>query len=330
MDDTTHDALTETGLIAYRASGLGVYGAVVRYAGMPLERIALIVNSSQVSGANPLAQANKIVFKDGALAPFKLVGRASMIAWFLQYSVMGCVFQLCDNALSTVLGTKTVPYGDELMQTYVPSTEPISPVDAAKQLTKLTLAPVLSGAIESGVSNRAEVQRFFGADKLTAIEARLGWGPFARTCGPAFVANSARNTIMVATSFVVTPLLYHRYYPQEQKNNSSLFWFGLGVNIFFGNVFGLTQQALWGRALDYAAVGGGRPIDYSAVVRDGLKNEGAAAFFTPTKWASRVLMNAPVQGTLPWFYNNVLPVGEPTFLSCFNIVRSMLPASLRK
>ena len=46
---------------------------------------------------------------------------------------------------------------------------------------------------------------------------------------------------------------------------------------------------------------------YSEVVREGLKSEGIAAFYTPAKWFTRVLMNAPVQGTLPWFYNQVLP-----------------------
>ena len=105
--------------------------------------------------------------------------------------------------------------------------------------------------------------------------------------------------------------------------------FGLGVNIFFGNVVAITQQALWGRALDYAAVGGGRPVDYGAVLRSGFHKEGAAAFFTPSKhgsanrslphhphllpvqwpelsapivvrrWFARVLMNAPIQGTVP-------------------------------
>jgi len=25
-------------------------------------------------------------------------------------------------------------------------------------------------------------------------------------------------------------------------------------------------------------------------------------------------MNAPIQGTLPWFYNDVLPLGEPAAL----------------
>ena len=90
----------------------------------------------------------------------------------------------------------------------------------------------------------------------------------------------------------------------------ALFWFGLGVNIFVGNSVAITQQALWGRALDYGAVNGGRPIVYSEVVREGLRTEGAAAFYTPAKWFTRVLMNAPVQGTLPWFYNNILPMFE--------------------
>jgi hypothetical protein len=63
-----------------------------------------------------------------------------------------------------------------------------------------------------------------------------------------------------------------------------------------------------GQSLDYAAVDGGRPINYAAVVRGGLQRDGVAAFFTPAKWFSRVLMNAPAQGILP-----VSPVpSEPT------------------
>merc|ERR1712087_291846 len=110
---------------------------------------------------------------------------------------------------------------------------------------------------------------------------------------------------MSATSFVVTPTLYRQYYPQEQKNNVSLFWFGLGLNIFSGNVVAITQQALWGRALDYAITrkaGTGtihvRNINYREVIREGILKEGMSAFFTVPKWASRVLMNSPVQGTL--------------------------------
>ena len=58
-----------------------------------------------------------------------------------------------------------------------------------------------------------------------------------------------------------------------------------------------------------------RNIQYSVVIRDALKKEGFSAFFTVPKWATRVLMNAPVQGTLPWFYNEVLPFGESSVLS---------------
>jgi hypothetical protein len=31
-------------------------------------------------------------------------------------------------------------------------------------------------------------------------------------------------------------------------------------------------------------------------------------------------MNAPAQGTLPWFYNEVLPFGEPAFMKLFKII----------
>ena len=91
--------------------------------------------------------------------------------------------------------------------------------------------------------------------------------------------------------------------------------FGLSVNIFFGNVIAITQQSLWGRALDAAAQDGGRNINYRHVISQSLKTEGLAAFFTPPKWATRVLMNAPIQGTVPWFYNEVLPLGESAALS---------------
>ena len=71
--------------------------------------------------------------------------------------------------------------------------------------------------------------------------------------------------------------------PQERKSQQSLFWFGLGINIFVGNTVAITQQALWGRALDYMAVGGGRPIRYGEVVRQGFATEGFAAFYTPVR-----------------------------------------------
>ena len=87
----------------------------------------------------------------------------------------------------------------------------------------------------------------------------------------------------------------------------------------------ITQQALWGRALDDCAVGGGRQISYQRVVGEGLSKEGMAAFFTPSKWFSRVLMNAPAQGTIPWFYNQVLPVGERPFLRLVQAIRGNDP-----
>jgi hypothetical protein len=120
---------------------------------------------------------------------------------------------------------------------------------------------------------------------------------------------------MSSTSFVFTPTLFKLYYPQEAKTQQSLLWFGLGVNIFAGNVVAITQQSLWGRALDYGALDGGQKINYRTVVTEGLAKDGKAAFFTPAKWFSRVLMNAPAHGTIPWFYNQLLPMGEPRVMS---------------
>lgn len=55
-------------------------------------------------------------------------------------------------------------------------------------------------------------------------------------------------------------------------------------------------------------------MNYTATIREGISKEGVAAFFTVPKWFSRVLMNAPAQGTLPWFYNEILPLGEEPVL----------------
>jgi len=145
---------------------------------------------------------------------------------------------------------------------------------------------------------------------------------------------------MCNTSFIITPITYKLYYPHEKKSQGSLFWFGMGMN-FIGNAVAITQQALWGRALDYAAYTDttaaasttarssaqhqqqqlvARNISYSQVIKSSLQRDGIAAFFTVPKWASRILMNAPVQGSLPWFYNNVLPLGEDSVLG---VVRSL-------
>ena len=315
-------------LVIYRSVGLGGYGAALRFAGMPLERIALISNSTQIKkdAGHPLRQAVRLAFQDGAFAPYRVVGRASIVAWFLQYSVMGFVFQSLDVLLSKTFGTERVPYGSQIMQKPPKEgdTGYIAGSERVKYVAKTSMVPMCAGAIESVVSNRAEVQRYYGIEAFGKIEKQLGSNPVARACGPAFVANTMRNFVMSTTSFVMTPTLYQLYYPQEKKSTTSLFWFGLGLNIFCGNVVAITQQALWGRALDDCAVGGGRAISYARVVREGLATDGLGAFFTPSKWSTRVLMNAPAQGTIPWFYNEVLPLGEKPFLKAYKSARDSI------
>lgn len=241
------------------------------------------------------------------------------------------VFQVCDRAISATLDIPVMPYGSQLMEdpslddnnNYNNQSNPQSSTsNKFKQGLKIIIAPAIAGTIESVVSNRAEVQRFYGIQKFSQVESSLHWNTFRRICGPAFIANASRNCIMSSTSFVITPVLYRNYYPQEQKSKSSLFWFGLGVNVFIGNTFAITQQSLWGRALDYVTNMGGkegavvaaRNVNYREVVQNSLKSDGFSAFYTVPKWASRVMMNAPVQGTLPWFYNEVLPLAENQLL----------------
>lgn len=310
--------------VTYRSVGLGVYAVAVRFATMPLEKLAMIMNSSQVSGSNQASKALKIVFKDGFATPYRTVGPASVAAWFFQYSVMGFIFQASDTALSKVFGVERICYGDELMEPPAPPRENVPAIDTIKQAGKCILAPILAGSIEAAVANRAEGQRFWGIEKQAKIEKKLKWNALARQCGPGFVANANRNVVMSSTSFVLTPVLYQKYYPQEEKGTTTLLWFGMGMNIFFGNVIAITQQALWGRALDHAASGGGRNIHYGTVIKDGMAKEGPAAFFTPQKWFARVLMNAPIQGTMPFFYNGVLPMGEaPVVNAMAKVYRSV-------
>lgn len=306
------NAVAQPTLVAYRSAGIGVFGAVMRFAGMPLEKIALFMNSSQVSGKNQFAQAVRLTFQEGALAPYRVVGSASMTAWFLQYSVMGIAFQFVDQTLSQLMDVQPVYYGKQLMEPPEPAKDE-STEYRIRSTAKTLVAPVISACLESMVSNRAEVQRYFGPGKFAAMERSLSLNPFRQVAGPAFGANVMRNVIMCHTSFVLTPVTYKLYFPQEQKSNSSLFWYGLSMNIFIGNVAAITQQALWGRSLDYLAQNG--RISYRAIVGEGLSKEGLKAFFTLPKWSSRVLMNAPAQGTLPWFYNEVLPLGERAALS---------------
>ena len=355
--------------MVYRSSGLGVWGAVLRFGGMPLEKIALFSNSSQVSGKGQLGQAVKLTFAEGMLAPFRVVGPASFVAWFLQYSVMGFVFQSCDRTLSKVMGVPNVYYGDELFEpgnrtpaanvrpaparplltrAALPAakkSETAVPVgDQAKSIAKAVAAPLLAGVVESAVSNRAEVQRYYGIEQFAKIESKLGWcvSPSAALCAtgtpvqtPAARATQERHLAQHGPRFrreLVAQLCHVDHLVRAHADpvqavlpagaevagtrrrpvaslslslfvlltaacaQSTLFWFGLGFNIFGGNVVAITQQALWGRALDYGGLNGGQKINYRAVVKEGLEKEGWAAFFTPAKWFARVLMNAPAQG----------------------------------
>ena len=142
-------------------------------------------------------------------------------------------------------------------------------------------------------------------------ERSLKMNPLRRVAGPAFAPCMTRNFIMCQTAFILTPITYKLYFPQAQKNTTSFFWFGLGMNMFIGNVVAITQQALWGRSLDYLSRHN-NDINYENIIKEGLQKEGMSAFFTgPRWWFSCALMNAPAQqGVLPWFYNQILPLGE--------------------
>ena len=185
---------------------------------MPLEKIALFMNSSQVSGKGQFKQAMRLTFKDGYLAPYRVVGPASVTAWFFQYSVMGFAFQFFDHGLSKLLGVKPVYYGQELMQPPVREERDIS--YSVKSSFKTLLSPMLAAALETQVSNRAEVQRYFGRQQFAQIERSLTLNPVMRSAGPAFAPCMVRNLIMCQTTFVLTPIAYKLYFPQEYKNKS--------------------------------------------------------------------------------------------------------------
>ena len=107
--------VAQPALMTYRSVGIGTYGVVMRYLCMPLEKTALYLNSSQVSGKGQVQQALKLTFQDGWAAPYRVVGASSIISWFLAYSVMGAAFQSFDQASSSALGVKPVCYGKQLM-----------------------------------------------------------------------------------------------------------------------------------------------------------------------------------------------------------------------
>jgi hypothetical protein len=184
----------EPALITYRSLGVGLFGVGARFLGMPLEKIALFMNSSQVTaGSGQFRQALQLTFRDGMLAPYRVVGSASLVAWFLQYSVMGAAFQTFDHSLSKLLSVKPVYYGHELMQP-PPKLEGNTSADYhLKSTFKTLLSPIMSAALETKVSNRAEVQRFFGKQKFAMIEIGLKTTGLRRMAGPAFAPCMIRN-----------------------------------------------------------------------------------------------------------------------------------------
>ena len=221
--------ITDPTLLVYRSSGIGLFGVLMRFSGMPLEKIALFMNSSQVSGKGQFAQAVRLTFKDGALGPYKVVGAASMTAWFLQYSVMGFAFQFVDQTLSRMFGVKPTYYGKELMEpANVGVEDDVSLNCRLRSSAKTMLAPILAATLETKVSNRAEVQRFFGRQQFATIEsnllARTNYPALSRIAGPAFFPGCMRNIVMCQTSFILTPITYKLYFPQERKSNTTLFW----------------------------------------------------------------------------------------------------------
>ena len=148
-------------MVCYRSTGIGIFGVFMRFVGMPLEKIALFMNSSQVSGSahQQLAASVRLTFEKGLLSPYRVVGTASIAAWFFQYSVMGFAFQFFDNALSKAFGVRPMYYGPELMTSASSDGAGVSAAQAAKTATKTALAPIFSGSLEALVANRAEVQR---------------------------------------------------------------------------------------------------------------------------------------------------------------------------
>ena len=207
----------------------------MRFAGMPLEKIALYMNSAQVQGKGQFVQAVRLTFREGALAPYKVVGPSSLTAWFLQYSVMGVAFQFFDHSISAALGVEPVCYGRQLMEpnNKNDNASPSCSTDyQVRWATARIMSPIMAASLESIVSNRAEVQRFFGPQQFAQLQARMRPGMVARVAGPALLPNAMRNVIMCETSFLLTPVTYKLYFPQEHKSVSSLFWYGLGVNMF--------------------------------------------------------------------------------------------------
>jgi len=322
-------------LVVYRSFGLGIWGCVLRSAGMPLEKVALEANSGRVSGnGSQLMQAIKQVYARGFADPFLCITTRSLRAWFLQYGMMGFTFQLLDIGLSRVLGVPSQPIGPQVFmkQDTETSSSGKNSVDVGLMIFKGVAAPLLAGGVESFVANKAECERYLGPAQLSRV---MGSKALATTvvsrvafaAGPAFLPNMLRNFVMAEVSFVATPNLFRATLSDDQKTPTSLFWFGLGMNVFIGNGIAIMLQSLWGRSLDHLHTRKGvtgTQIQYPTLIRSALNANGMKAFFSPGKWCARVLMNAPAQGTIPWFNNVVLPLGDKRVLAMATSVYSVV------
>jgi len=188
-------------------------------------------------------------------------------------------------------------------------------------------APLLAGVVESFVANHAEVQRYLGPQQLARLSPHTPNMSVTQrmrfNAGPAFTPNAGRNFVMSIVSFVTTPTLF-QHFSDEHKTPQSLFLFGLGMNIFVGNAVAITLQSTWGRSLDHVNTNGLNSLNYRTLISNSLRRDGIRAFFSPAKWFTRVLMNAPAQGTIPWFANFILPKAEPQVLGFARFVHHRL------
>eukprot|EP00299_Pterocystis_sp_00344_P013150 c6412_g1_i1.p1 GENE.c6412_g1_i1~~c6412_g1_i1.p1 ORF type:complete len:379 (-),score=58.96 c6412_g1_i1:14-1105(-) len=308
-------------LVAYRSFGLGVWGSTLRFIGMPLEKVALEANSGRVKhipgGPSELSQAIRQVAQRGWADPWKVVTTRSMTAWFVQYGLMGLAFQMLDLGISRALNVPPQIFGRRIFDK-----ENLEAMDRSRDSpTKQTVllifksitAPFLASVAESMVANKAEVTRYLGPATFKALQARRVdksiLGRIYGACGPAFAPNVARNFIMSSTSFVITPNLFARL-PEEYRTPRNLLLFGLALNMGPANGLAITMQSLWGRSLDHINQSPTARSSYRQVISTSLEQSGYRAFFTPTKLFTRVLMNTPAQGTIPWFANVLLPKWE--------------------
>ena len=280
----------------YRSVGLRRPRVAVRYCTMPLEKVAMIANSSLVSsGSNQLGQAWKIATKEGFLAPYTSVG--------------GLDHRLVSAIQRHGLCVSDGRCGPLCLVTHTTHALRRPAHGAARQNVRhlawrpprrLSLAPVTAGTIESVVSNgrRRSASGAWGRARPSSGNwAGALWDgrqaglrcQFCQKCGhvyhqlrrdavivPACLPAGAQVALVV---ILVWPLREH----------------------LRGQRRGHHAVAL-GSVLNYVEEGGGRNANYRAIMGAGLPQGGPVGVLRSPKWFARVLMNAPIQGTLPRFW----------------------------